>query len=242
MLGHRPNEQLDALGETAAGIAHEISNPLASISALTQSVERKTEDPALKKKLRLIDHHIRRVNQIVRRMVNLASPPSSDWKLTSVNDLIESVIAIAQYDKRADSIEIVSDLESEFPPIWVMPGPLEQVFLNLVLNAVEALGTDQKQKSQTLSVTSGWTESEELAIVFQDNGPGIPSDVLPRVFEPFCSTKKRDNGTGLGLAVSLDIVKKHNGTILAENGSEQGARFTVVLPARTQPSTMAADA
>lgn len=240
----RQQEKLAAVGQLASGLAHEIGNPLSSISAVAQTVERKTADTDLKAKLGLIGHHIQRVNRIVRQLVDFARPAQVDWKRCCLNKLVKDTIAIAQHDRRAKHIKITFDLDASLPPTFVMPDLLQQVFINLALNAFDAMEELGGEIEPSLSIHSIY-EMDRITIAFSDNGPGVPASIRDRILEPFFTTKEIGKGSGLGLAVTHGIVQEHGGTIRLDSGegriefgktpSDAGATFIVELPSRSAP-------
>lgn len=230
----RQQEKLAAVGQLASGLAHEIGNPLSSISAVAQTVARKIEADDLKAKLGLIGHHIQRVNRIVRQLVDFARPARVEWKSCCLNELLRESLDIVRHDKRAKGVEIEYEFDESLPPVFVMPDLLQQVFINLALNAFDAL------EEATVDVPRLVVRSRKTAtgfvIVFRDNGPGIPSSILDRVLEPFFTTKDVGKGSGLGLAVSHGILHEHGGaiTVRALDGMP-GATFVIELPDRQAP-------
>lgn len=230
----RQQEKLAAVGQLASGLAHEIGNPLSSISAVAQTVARKIEAEDLKAKLGLIGHHIQRVNRIVRQLVDFARPARVEWKSCCLNDLLRESLDIVRHDKRAKGVEIDYELEEPLPPVFVMPDLLQQVFINLALNAFDAL-EEATVEVPRLGVQTRKTPTG-FVIVFRDNGPGIPASILDRVLEPFFTTKDVGKGSGLGLAVSHGILHEHGGsiTVRALDGTP-GATFVIELPDREAP-------
>jgi PAS domain S-box-containing protein len=231
------SEKLAAIGQLAAGVAHEIGNPLTSISSVAQNLRRKTTDDYVQSKLDLITGHIDRIASIVRQLVNFSRHQPLVWRRVSVREILESVLGIVRYDQRVRNVKI--DLEMDEGPLSVVgvADQLSQVFLNISLNALDAmqdLPTDV-QPSLRVQVRRGRTEEGSwVQVSFEDNGRGIEPEIVPRIFEPFFTTKEVGKGTGLGLAVSYRIVHDHGGRILVDSVPGQGARFTVVLPIREE--------
>jgi len=221
-------EKMAAFGLLAAGVAHEIGNPLTSLSSLVQYVERKRCDESVcqEETFSLIRLHIDRIANIVREMVDFAHPPKYEWYPTQINDVIQSAIGIAKYDPRGKDVEVKTFLDPEIPLITLVPDQLLQVCLNIILNAFDAMGSGGE-----LSITSKQVE-EKVEIAFKDNGPGMSEEIMKHVFEPFFTTKEVGKGTGLGLSVSYGIIKNFGGEILVESQIGKGTTFTVVLPLR----------
>jgi PAS domain S-box-containing protein len=226
-------DKIAATGILAAGVAHEIGNPLLAISMAAQSLHRKSEDPYVRNKLDLISGHIDRISKIVQQMSDLARPPTSEKRRFDVNGVIERAIDIVRYDKRAKQAEIEVQLASDLPPITGVEDHLIQVFINLALNAADALQSVDDSHPKRLAVTSevvGEGGGRKVRIVFEDSGKGIPDEDLKKVFQPFFTTKDVGKGTGLGLAVSYRIIQEHGGDILVESSLDEGTRFLIELP------------
>ena len=231
-------EKMAAVGLLAAGVAHEIGNPLASISSVAQTLLRKSDDEYLRGKLDLVRTHIDRIANIVHRMVDFARPPRNEWRLCSINDLVRNAAQILEYDKRAKNVTFELLLAEDLPKTIGMDDQLTQVFLNIVLNALDAVeGNPDDQPAQLQIETRLEFRGEGSTILFRccDNGPGMPADKARRVFEPFYTTKEVGRGTGLGLSVSFRIVSEHGGRISVESEPGEGACFEIRIPVRTQP-------
>ena len=230
-------EKIAAVGTLAAGVAHEIGNPLQAISMAAQSLQRKLDDPYAARKLEMVSGHIDRISKIVRQMSDLARPPSDEWQRCSVNDVIERATEIVRYDKRAKDVEISLSLEEGLPVMSAVEDHLSQVFINLALNALDALGAAPEGSPKRVSITSSCVQTSwgsTIRVVLEDTGPGIPQEELPKVFQPFYTTKEAGRGTGLGLAVSYQIIQEHMGRIQVDSGPGRGARFTIELPVKEQ--------
>ncbi len=233
-------EKMAAVGLLAAGVAHEIGNPLASISSVAQTAHRKSDDPYVRGKLELVRTHIDRIATIVRRMVDFARPPRYEWHSCSVNDLVRNAAQFLEYDKRAKCVSIELDLSEELPTTVGMEDQLTQVFLNLILNALDAVEGVPAELTPRLCVSTRLdNESRAPEIVFrcEDNGPGIEAPAIRRIFEPFFTTKEVGRGTGLGLSVSFRIIEDHGGRIDVDSRPGEGARFEVRIPVREAPPT-----
>jgi PAS domain S-box-containing protein len=220
------SEKLSAMGILAAGIAHEIGNPLSSMSSLVQLLQRQSPDQRTESQLKLIREQIDRMAKIVRNIRDFAHPPTYEKRPIQINELIENALAISLYSSRAKAVEIRTELDPDLPAMHIVGDQLLQVFLNLVLNAFDAM----KEGGQ-LTVSSHAKDSQ-ACIRFTDTGTGIPHAIQKNIFEPFFTTKEVGKGTGLGLAVSYGIVKNFGGDILVESVVGKGSTFTVVLPIR----------
>ncbi|MHC5038407.1 MAG: PAS domain S-box protein [Planctomycetota bacterium] len=227
-------DKIAAVGTLAAGVAHEIGNPLLAISMAAQSLKRKAKEEYVTKKIDMISDHIDRITKIVQQMSDLARPPSDEKRTCNVNDVINKALDIVRYDKRAKHSDIHIDLGEDLDPIIAVEDHLVQVFINLALNAVDAMGANPEEKEKRLTVSSEPRVGEGgrgVRIAFEDTGPGIREEEIQKVFQPFFTTKERGKGTGLGLAVSYRIIQEHGGQIAAENRQGKGCRFTIDLPA-----------
>lgn len=224
------SEKLAALGRLAAGVAHEIGNPLTSISTFAQLLREMATDEFSQSSLDIINNHIQRITDIVRRMSTFARADSMNSKYLQLNDVLQSTLDLMHLDKRMKSaIEIVVSLDAGLPKTMIDEGQMSQVFINIILNALDAM-----HEGGTLSVASraGHDDSgrESIMISFADTGAGIPRDSLEKIFDPFYTTKESGKGTGLGLSVSYNIVKQFKGDIKVESEAGRETVFTIILP------------
>ncbi|MBN1977495.1 MAG: response regulator [Anaerolineae bacterium] len=219
-------EKLTATGRLAASLAHEINNPLQAIhNSLQLMLSFQLEAAEQKEYLQIADEEIERLMHLVASILEFARPPQREMRAANLNDVAERVLALAGKYLQHRRVAIKRALSTDLPPIVVAPDELEQVFINLVLNAVDAM-----PDGGTLRVASWQAEDGRLAVAFSDTGHGIAPEDLKRVFEPFFST--REDGTGLGLTVSHNVVERHGGEITVESALGQGTTFTVWLPGR----------
>ncbi len=222
-------EKMASLGLMAAGIAHEIGNPLTSISSLIQLLKRRAKDEETRNSLNTILEHINRISNIVRELVDFSRPRSEVQQPTDVNQVIRSAVGIVRFDKRAKRITLNVHLDENLPPITLVPDQLQQVVLNILMNALDAM----ESKGDTLTVRS-YLRNQQVHIEIEDTGTGIPQEQLSRIFEPFFTTKPVGKGTGLGLTVSYGIIQKFGGDILVESEPGKGTRFIITLPVNKQ--------
>lgn len=220
----RQSDRLATVGQLAAGIAHEIGNPLTSISSLVQLLERRLVDTDHHSKLTRIRHNIERITKIVRELVDFARPQTPEMRSIKVNEVIRSAVGLMSYDNRSQKVRIDLELE-EIPGIKASPDKLHQVLVNLLANAFDAL----RETGDTVTIK---THQNDQAVTIQvsDNGPGMDARVLDKIFEPFFTTKETGKGTGLGLSVSHGIIKSMNGDLSVESRLGEGATFTIHLP------------
>jgi C4-dicarboxylate-specific signal transduction histidine kinase len=217
------SEKLSALGRLSAGIAHEISNPLTSISSYVQILKETVEDEFSKESLETIHHHIMRISEIVGQMSGLAKLPEMEIKRHDIHHIIETSIDIVRYDRKFNHIEIIKEYEDNLPLVYVDENYLSQVFINLMLNAADAI-----QEDEGFIRVNSYRQDDSVIVQFMDSGPGIDEDHQAMIFDPFFTTKEK--GTGLGLSISYEILQKLGGELKYESGEERGSIFSVVLP------------
>ena len=225
------SERMASLGNMAAGIAHEIGNPLAAISSIVQLMQRKSHDESTNRHLQNIRQQIDRITKIVRDLVDFSRPRSLELVPSSINHLVEQAIGLMKHDARCRRIIFETHYEENLPHLNVVPDQIFQVVLNLLINAVDAC---QKVKNPVVSFTSK-TEENHIVLYCKDNGEGISKEVQERIFEPFFTTKEPGKGTGLGLSVSFSIVNKFGGSIAVESEPGEGTQFILKFPIKQTP-------
>ncbi len=224
-------EKLTSLGLLVSGVAHEINNPLTGVIAYTELLLLKTDEGPLKNELRKILHSAERCKKVVENLLTFARQREPLRSLESVNEIIDRAIELRAYWLRTNNIEIVRDY-GDIPSLFLDSQQMQQVFLNIILNAEQAI-QDAGVKNGRIKFTTRYLQEEDKVIVrISDNGPGIPEENLSRIFDPFFTTKPVGIGTGLGLSISHGIVSEHGGSIWAENSPEGGAIINIELPAR----------
>jgi signal transduction histidine kinase/PAS domain-containing protein len=224
-------EKMVALGQMAAGIAHEIGNPLTSLSSVMQYVRRKSIDPELKELCGVVDHHVGRISAILRRMLDQARPVTSEYKWVDVNALIENTVSLIRFEPRARGIEIADVPNAELPMVWLNPQHLEQCLLNIVLNALDAIEAKGPGQDHKIEVTRDF-RNEMVEIRIRDTGVGMSPEVCRRAFESFFTTKEISRGTGLGLFISYNLITEVDGTIELESEPGKGTTAIVRIPVR----------
>ena len=223
-------EKLAAAGALAAGVAHEVNNPLASISSLIQILQSRPpgeeNEAETRAMLRLVSTQIERISQVLRDMLDFARQRPPAREPLDLARVVESSLRLAAFDKGFKRLRVETSFDARVPRVSADPDQLQQVFLNLLLNARDAL-----PEGGDLRVSLSFDEeAHEVFVEFADNGHGIPEDVLPHVFDPFFTTKRA--GAGLGLAVCYGIVTAHGGRVEVESGGgHPGATVRVALPA-----------
>lgn len=215
-------EKMAAFGLLAAGIAHEVGNPLTSISSLIQMLRKREQDEYTEAKLMLISGQLERIQTILRELVNFSRPAGTARVRVAIAVVVQEALDIAKYYKRTKGRRIETDVPADLPPVLAVRDQLVQVFLNLILNAIDA--TDAGGRIGV----SARREGDGVAIVVDDDGAGIALEHQPRLFQPYFTTKK--HGTGLGLFVSRKLVLEHGGDIDVLSEPGKGTRFTVRLP------------
>jgi len=220
-------EKLSSIGLLAAGIAHEVNTPIAGISSYTQMLLKETPETDRRKKiLEKIEKQTFRAAEIVSGLLNFSRLNSSEFKDLDINKLIEDSLALLGHQFELNNIKVESNFDLSLPPVYGNTGKLQQVFVNLFLNARDAMPSGGE-----LAVHTGMQESM-VVIDISDTGIGIPEDNIRRIFDPFFTTKSIGKGTGLGLAVTYGIIQEHGGGIFVDSNAGKGTRFRVKLPTR----------
>jgi signal transduction histidine kinase len=219
-------EKLAAAGALATSVAHEVNNPLAAISSLVQSQLSRAETERDRETLRLILAQITRITVVLRDLMDFARPRSPELHPTDLNQVLAKSIELASYDKRFKQLAIRTRLAAPLPALPLDADRMQQVFLNLLLNARDAIGDAAADGEIVVSTAE---RNGEIVAEIADNGAGIAPEHLPHLFDPFFSTKSAGQGTGLGLAVCHSITAAHGGTIRA-TPQPRGAAFTVAFP------------
>lgn len=222
-------QKMESIGTLAAGIAHEVGNPLASISALVQVAQRSSKDPFVNEKLSLVKSQITRISKIIRDLVDFSRPSNYELELTDINKVIHEAVEITKVGTKAKDITFETNLSDSIPMLPLIADQIQQVFLNILLNAVDAISEKKEKKNEKITVTSQ-ADSDWLTITFVDTGPGIKEENINKIFEPFFTTKKEGKGTGLGLWVSYGIVKSFQGDIKVKSKINEGTTFVIKLP------------
>jgi PAS domain S-box-containing protein len=224
-------ERLSSLGQLSAGIAHEINNPLGVILTYSSLLKRQLENmPQCLSDVATIEKHALNCKRIVSDLLKFARSESTAMQLASLNEAIEEAVKMLSHQFSQKDIEIQLNLDSDLPMVNIDSGKIKQVFVNLLMNSVQALN----HKGFIRISTSYLEESRRAQIVFHDNGKGIPAEVLPRVFDPFFTTKAVGEGTGLGLSVSYGIIKDHRGEVHVSSEPGEWTQFLILLPVREE--------
>ncbi|MBU3672064.1 MAG: PAS domain S-box protein [Sinobacteraceae bacterium] len=228
--------RLATMGEMAAGIAHELNQPLAAIAnyanaamrlAVTQGIEKIDPEGDVTLALEQISQQAQRAGEIIRRLRALVQNRETRHESTNVNDLVNEVIGFTQSDARLHEVRIVRDFDPSLPIALLDKIQIQQVVLNLLRNSIEALA-ERPVAEREIRVATSHDGHETLRIEVSDSGPGVPAELINRIFDPFCTTKA--TGTGLGLAISRSIAEAHRGKLLYRARAEGGACFLLEVP------------
>ncbi len=221
------SERLAITGQLAAGVAHELNNPLQGIIAFSNLLlERTPPEERLRETLAKIITQAGRCRDIVRGLLDYARPVKPHKRPSDVNSILQQGIALVEGQALFHNIQVVRDLQEGLPPAVVDPAQIQQVFMNMIINAAEAMDGVGRLTLATRAEPDG----RHVEIAIADTGRGIRPEDMDRIFDPFFTTKDQGHGTGLGLAISFGIIKEHGGTILVESEEGKGTSFIVRLP------------
>ena len=220
------SEKLASLGRLSAGVAHEINNPLGGILTFSMlALEDCDEDHPLRQDLEVIVKQTMRCREIVKGLLDFARQTSTSATITEINSIVEKTLSLLENQAIFHNIRIVKKFDASLPEAHIDAGQLQQIVVNIVLNAVDAMEENGVLTVETMTVP----ETQEVLIRISDTGKGIPQEIMPFIFEPFFTTKKVGKGTGLGLSIVHGIVTRAGGKVEVAS-SPQGATFTVRLP------------
>jgi signal transduction histidine kinase len=235
----RQSDKLASVGQLAAGLAHEIGTPLNIIGGRAEFLLSRSRSPdETRNNLQVIRSQIDRIAGIVRQLLEFSRRREPAFRSVEIGPLVEKVIGLLEHKISEKNVRAECMIDKALPPIQADPDQLQQVFLNLFLNSLQALQPGGLIKIKAAMVwtnngngaVSGEGKERRLSIEIEDNGAGIPAEHISQVFDPFFTTKDIGEGTGLGLSVSYGIVKDHGGEIRVESKPEQFTRFTILLP------------
>ena len=232
-------EKMVAIGQMATGIAHEIGNPLASLSSVIQYLQRKAVDSEQNEMLTTMKQQIERISIILKRMLSLSRPATSEYRWADVNTLIENTVSLVQFDRRAKSVEIKNEVNNDLPMVWLNPLHFEQVLLNIFLNGLDAMAAQEDQSHQ-LQITRN-LEDRFIVICVHDDGIGMEPEICRRAFESFFTTKELGKGTGLGLFISYNLVSELDGSIELDSEPGKGTTVTIKIPVRPKNDLISGD-
>lgn len=234
------SEKLSAIGQLIAGVAHELNNPLASVLGFADFLTEAGQlPPNLSEPVRVIQHEAQRAAGIVRNLLTFARRQDQERRRMDIAPILQRTLALLKNQLIGLKVEPHLVIERDLPPILGSPNQLQQVFLNIINNAAQAIASTGKPGTVVVRARP-WLDG--VAVDISDNGPGIPEEFHARVFEPFFSTKPEGEGTGLGLSICQGIIKEHDGRITLKSAPGRGATFTIELPPAREPVSTAAPA
>jgi PAS domain S-box-containing protein len=223
------SQKMESIGTLAAGIAHEVGNPLASISSLVQVLKRTIDDPPAREKLGLVETQVHRITKIIRDLVDFSRPSNYQVVPTDIVKNLAEAVEIVKMGKKAKDVTFLTRVRMQIPLLSLVPDQISQVFINILLNAVDAL---QGKKGTITSEVD--RDGEMVRVTIVDNGQGIQQEHMAKIFEPFFTTKRVGEGTGLGLWVSYGIMRSLGGDIGVESEWGKGTTFTITFPLSTK--------
>jgi two-component system NtrC family sensor kinase len=222
------SEKMSAIGQLIAGVAHDLNNPLASVVGFADLLAEAEDAPArLREPLQVIRDEADRAAGIVRNLLSFARQQERQRRPTALRKLLSATVGLLRNQLMAQGVDVALELELDLPEPTVDPNQVQQVFVNLISNAAQAIASAGRPGKV---IIRGRRRDDRLTIEVIDDGPGMPPEVAARVFEPFYTTKPEGQGTGLGLSISQGIIKEHGGRVLVTTSPGSGATFTVELP------------
>jgi two-component system NtrC family sensor kinase len=226
------SEKMVSVGQLVSGVAHELNNPLTGIMGFAQLLLARDLDETTERDVGTIYTEAERAAKIVQNLLSFARRKRAEKELVNLNVLIERVLELRTYDLRVKNIDVALDLDKDLPQTMVDANQIQQVVLNVIINAEQAMLASKG--AGTLRVRSR-AQDGSIRISFQDDGPGMEPETLRRIFDPFFTTKETGEGTGLGLTISYGIVDEHGGRIWAESQPGRGTTFVIELPVVSGP-------
>ncbi len=223
------SEKMSSVGQLVSGVAHELNNPLTGIMGFAQLLLLRDLEDAARKQVETIYAEAERASKIVSNLLTFARRRKSQKEPANLNTLIERVLELRNYDLRVRNINVEMHLDPALPDTLLDTNQLQGVFLNIILNAEQAMRGEDGEAEGTLRITTV-RDGQAVAARFQDTGPGMSAETLRRIFDPFFTTKEAGEGTGLGLTISYGIVEEHGGRIWADSTVGRGTTFVIELP------------
>ena len=224
-------EKLAAMGQMIAGVAHELNNPLTAILSVSDMLRERTEEPGARRQLELIHQQSRRAADIVQDLLSFSRPPAPHRGRVRLGEVVRRALNLHDYSLRRNNVAVDLVPELGIPDVVGDSSQLIQVFLNLVVNAEQAIREVREKGTLRVRLGCGLPGESRVWASVEDDGPGIPPDILPKVFDPFFTTKRPGRGTGLGLSICMAIVREHGGDIEVRPAAGGGTVFTISLPA-----------
>jgi signal transduction histidine kinase/BarA-like signal transduction histidine kinase len=222
-------EKMAALGQTISGVAHELNNPLATILTSAERLSAKPVSDEIRRGVETIRTESERAARIVRNLLTFARKRHTTRAMVDLNAVVRETLALRAYEQRLTNVDVIEATAAGLPQVFADPHQIQQVLLNLVINAEQAM---LSANGRGTLIVRTWHDVDQETVVLEvtDDGPGVPQDVQPKIFDPFFTTKDVGQGTGLGLTVAYAIVQEHGGRIEVTMGAEGGATFSVRLP------------
>ncbi|MCP4450241.1 MAG: PAS domain-containing protein [Planctomycetes bacterium] len=224
-------EKMVAIGQMASGIAHEIGNPLASLSSVVQYLAKKIKTEDEVEQLNVVLNQVTRISEILKRMLTFSRPATSEYRWSDIDQLISSTLTLIKFDKRMQSIDIKNQVNGTLPTVWLNPQSFEQILLNVFINAVDAMNAKTDESPSTLRITRD-CQGDVVRIRVEDTGIGMDQQVARRAFESFFTTKEIGKGTGLGLFISHNLITELDGSISIESEPGKGTSVLLQVPVR----------
>jgi nitrogen-specific signal transduction histidine kinase/ActR/RegA family two-component response regulator len=223
-------EKLAALGSLLAGIAHELNNSLAMVIGHSQMLRETGATPAIEERAAKIQNAAERCARIVRTFLAMARQGKTERRSVTLGETVDAAFELIAYGLRSSGIEVSRDIPPDLPAVFADSDQLHQVLVNLLINAQQAL--EEKPQPRRIRVAAKLADpsAPEILITIEDNGPGVPAEVAPRVFDPFFTTKPMGTGTGIGLAVCRGIIEAHGGSLRLAEPQDGGACFELRIP------------
>ncbi len=224
------SEKMSSVGQLVSGVAHELNNPLTGIMGFAQLLLLGELGDTARPQVETIYAEAERASKIVANLLTFARRRRAQKEPADLNVLIERVLELRNYDLRVRNIETSLALDPALPATMVDANQLQQVFLNVIINAEQAMRGASDGGEGTLRIESSATSGGSVRVAFRDSGPGMSAETIRRIFDPFFTTKEAGEGTGLGLTICYGIIEEHGGRIWAESGSSTGTTFIIELP------------
>ena len=228
------SERLAAMGQMIGGFAHELNNPLTSVLGMSELLQDSPLPDTSRKQLETLQQQARRAVGIVQNLMYFSRPPAPGKAAIDLGELVQRTLDLHAYSLRKNNIAVDFLREGSLPPVTGDAHQLMQVFLNLIFNSEQAMREVRDRGTLRIRLEKG---KKNASVIFQDDGPGIPPDILPNIFDPLYTTKRPGRGTGLGLSICKAILREHNGNVEAASGPGGGAVFTVTLPVAEASTT-----
>jgi two-component system NtrC family sensor kinase len=229
----KQQDRLRAVGEVAAGLAHELNNPLQVILARSSQALQSATPEESRESMRLIQEHARRAGRVVAGLASFVRARPTERRPADVNAIVSDTVGLLEDEFGAEQVALESRLTPHLPAARVDRAQIEQVLINLLANAKRAAASASGARAVVVETRA---ESDTIVVAVEDSGPGIPAEIRPRIFDPFFTAGGADGGIGLGLSIAAQIANTHSGSLALADGRMGGARFELRLPAEAVPA------